>query len=300
MVAVLLLKICPSNLVWKFQPFSYNTCNSSNAQIQSIFIYIFLIAITLKSMVQFGCCYIHVESKNKKPMKNDLVNINCRTGNPQRESGDGQDGYTGTQKVKHDSRIQSCRRKREAFCLLKRKRGYLKQERKLSKSIMKDSMISVIVAVIGMLFMSSTAQADTSYFGGTNNQDYLDWLSTVSCNQSIFIASDSNPDNSVAVHWSIVRESRSIPLAIVAPAKGLHGQPLVWPNRGQCERRILSCTLQPPTRSPIPTYWINLSSQRPMLLHAIGNLSTPQILTRSSSLKHSVYWIQAKHMTSYH
>ena len=85
---------------------------------------------------------------------------------------------------------------------------------------MKSSSISAIVALGTMLFLTSTAQEDTEYFAGSNNQAYLDWLSTVSYNQSLFIASDSNPDQGVAVHWNIDRDNSTIQLAVVAPASG--------------------------------------------------------------------------------
>lgn len=86
---------------------------------------------------------------------------------------------------------------------------------------MKFPMISSFITLCTTTsFLTSTAHGGTSYFAGSNNQGYLDWLATVSYNQSTFIASDSNPDQGVAVHWNIASGNTTIQLAIVAPATG--------------------------------------------------------------------------------
>ena len=86
---------------------------------------------------------------------------------------------------------------------------------------MKFLMISSLMTFYATTsFLTSTAHGGTSYFGGSNNQGYLDWLTSVSFNQSTFIASDSNPDQGVAVHWNIDNDNTTIQLAIVAPATG--------------------------------------------------------------------------------
>ena len=79
---------------------------------------------------------------------------------------------------------------------------------------------SLINLCMATSFLTLPALGDPSYFAESNNEGYLDWLANVSYNQSIFIATDSNPDQGVAVHWNIAGDNTTIQLAIVAPATG--------------------------------------------------------------------------------
>ena len=54
---------------------------------------------------------------------------------------------------------------------------------------------------LSILRLSAATIAD--YFGGSNNQDYLNWIASVNYKSSLFLASDADPANGAAVHWTL-------------------------------------------------------------------------------------------------
>ncbi|KAI2513742.1 copper type II ascorbate-dependent monooxygenase [Fragilaria crotonensis] len=67
----------------------------------------------------------------------------------------------------------------------------------------------------------STAVDPVSYFGGTDNGTYLDWLSNTSYDHNAWLGSSSDATLGVSVHWST--DSTHIQLAVAAKASGWVG-----------------------------------------------------------------------------
>jgi dopamine beta-monooxygenase len=62
------------------------------------------------------------------------------------------------------------------------------------------------------------AKDPSAYFGGSGNEGYLAWLTTVKYDKSVFVGSNKDDAKGVALHWTI--DGESIKLAVAAQASG--------------------------------------------------------------------------------
>ena len=81
--------------------------------------------------------------------------------------------------------------------------------------------LSFIFILQGSLQLAVTAQDATSYFNGTDNAAYVNWLQQASYNKSTFLASTTEEGNGVALLWTT--NDVNINVAVAARAKGWVG-----------------------------------------------------------------------------
>jgi hypothetical protein len=93
----------------------------------------------------------------------------------------------------------------------------------------RPTLTMAALSVLVVVFLSLTATAQTlsnspsEYFGGIDNDVYLDWWSKSfsKYTSSLFLPSNFDSDVGAAVHWNIVGDS--INLAVAARATGWLG-----------------------------------------------------------------------------
>lgn len=78
-----------------------------------------------------------------------------------------------------------------------------------------------LTLLLFVLHLANALEDPSSYFGGSDNEEYIAWLQNVSYNKSTFVASTSDAGKGVAVHWTT--DDAHIQLAVAVKATGWAG-----------------------------------------------------------------------------
>lgn len=83
-------------------------------------------------------------------------------------------------------------------------------------------LLLIILACVGSEVVATEVDP-SSFFGGNDNQAYLDWLENVNYTSYQFITTSADPDAGAAIHWRISRDKQYLNLAIAVRATGWVG-----------------------------------------------------------------------------
>jgi len=74
----------------------------------------------------------------------------------------------------------------------------------------------ILLSLVAIAQASATFSDLEHYFGGENNQYYVNWATSVKYKSSLFLASEADPSDGAAVHWSISQLHVEIGVAVRA------------------------------------------------------------------------------------
>lgn len=87
------------------------------------------------------------------------------------------------------------------------------------------AIAAAVLLVIGPYHPCGASLAPSDYFGGEDNEAYLDWVATLSSDltSTAFIPSAADPTLGAALHWRIVDNKDELELAVAVKASGWIG-----------------------------------------------------------------------------
>lgn len=83
--------------------------------------------------------------------------------------------------------------------------------------------LAILALAISRSNLVASEVGPASFFNGTDNQAYLDWLQTVEYQAYEFIPTSSDPNAGAAIHWSISSDEMYVDLAVAVRATGWVG-----------------------------------------------------------------------------
>lgn len=87
--------------------------------------------------------------------------------------------------------------------------------------------LNEIMLLSATLFLASTVVANaiehTSFFGGENNDGYLEWVETIDYESAVFLPNFNDATLGAAIHWSISEDQEYVDLGIAVRATGWLG-----------------------------------------------------------------------------
>lgn len=79
-----------------------------------------------------------------------------------------------------------------------------------------NMMRTLLLSLLVLARTGATSVELAKYFGGSNNIEYLNWAASVNYESSQFFASDTDPSDGVAVHWTISQPYVELGVAVRA------------------------------------------------------------------------------------